>query len=131
MAFLIAYHDEIEHWDTRATRTLIVDRFLWPTIYKDIHKYVKSCDDFQRMARIPKYYSGSRASLKSLFDVFLIDSTGPLPTTLCENKNLLVCVEYVTGWPVARPTPTDTASEVNYFVKEHMFMRFGRPRLFV
>lgn len=83
---LHAYHDEIGHWDVKATRTLIADRFWWSSMYKDVHEYVITCDGCQRMARILKYYSGLKAPLTSLFEVFSIDFAGPLPVTPRGNK---------------------------------------------
>ena len=71
------------------------------------------------------------APLTSLFDVFSIDFAGPLPTTPCGNKHLLVCVEHLTGWPIACPIPTATAAEVIAFVEEQVIIPFGRPRVIV
>ena len=98
-------------------------------MYKEIQDYVKTCEDCQKMTSIPKYYSGLRAPLTSLFDVFSINFAGPLPTTPRGNKHLLVCVEHLTGWPIVCPTPTATAAEVIAFVEEQVIMPFGRPRV--
>lgn len=40
-------------------------------------------------------------------------------------------MEHLTGWPIAYPTPTATASEVLDFVEKNIILPFGMPRLFV
>ena len=131
MSILQTYHDEIGHWDRNSTRTMLTDRFWWPSMYKEVHDYVKTCEDCQKMTRIPRYYSGLRTPMTSLFDVFSIDFAGPLPTTPRGNKHLLICVEHLTGWPIVCPTPTATASEVITFVDDRIILPFGKPRVIV
>ena len=99
-AILKHYHDEIGHWDAKSTAKLVMKRFWWPDVYKEIGRYVKSCEDCQRMGSLPAYRSALKTPLTTLFDVFSIDFAGPLPTSRTGNKYMLVCVEHLTGWPI-------------------------------
>ena len=128
---LTSYHDEIGHWDSRSTKRFIADRFWWPSMYKDIFEYVKTCEDCQKMNAIPKYRTALRTPITSLFDVFSIDFAGPFNTTPRGNKHLLVCMEHLTGWPIVCPTPTATAAEVINFVEDQIILPFGHPKTIV
>ena len=56
-----------------------------------------------------------------LFHIWLIDFTGPLPLTSTGKKYLIVAVEHMTRWPVARASPSaDSGVAVT-------FARLGKP----
>nr|GEX31919.1 reverse transcriptase domain-containing protein [Tanacetum cinerariifolium] len=75
--------------------------FYWPTIYRDAHDLVKSCDACQRP------FSSSRG-----------------------NKYILVAVDYLSKWVKAKALPTNDARVVCKFLKS-LFARFGTPRAII
>lgn len=106
---LHAYYDEIEHCDKEATLRFVSIRFWWPTMYHEIHKYVKSCDICQIFAPSPKYKSSLRTHISSLLDVFSIYFVGTLPVTKIRNLYVLVALEHLIGWPITHAIKDATA----------------------
>nr|GEZ07482.1 hypothetical protein [Tanacetum cinerariifolium] len=72
--------------------------FYWPTIYRDAHDLVKSCDACQRQGKI-----------------------------LQRNKYILVVIDYLSKWVEVKALPTNDARVVCKFLK-YLFARFGTPR---
>lgn len=50
--------------------------------------------------------------LTGLSDTFSIDFAGTFPVSPTGETYLIVAVEYLTGWPIARATKYDTSDEV-------------------
>ena len=90
-------HDSVGHWDSATTRKMIMARYWWPQVGKDVFRYVKTCDTCQRMSKLPPYPTKLTKPITSLFEVFSIDFAGPFPETQRSYKHLLVCVEHLTG----------------------------------
>ena len=121
------FHDSIGHWDGQTSRQFITERFWWPRVVGDMHHHVKSCRGCQHVKPVPKYHKTLRTPLTGLFDTFSIDFAGPLVPGPDGERYLLVAVEHLTGWPMARATLSDTADVVETFVKEEILRPFGPP----
>nr|GEY00080.1 reverse transcriptase domain-containing protein [Tanacetum cinerariifolium] len=78
--------------------------FFWPTIYKDAHDLVKSCDSCQHFM-------------------------GPFPS-LRGNRYILVAVDYLSKWVEAKVLPTNDARVVVKILKS-LFTRFRTPRAII
>nr|GEU42275.1 reverse transcriptase domain-containing protein [Tanacetum cinerariifolium] len=76
--------------------------FFWPTIYRDAHDMIKSCDTY---------------------------FVGPFPSSK-GNKYILVAVDYLSKWIEAKALPTNDAQVVVKFLKS-LFSRFGTPRAII
>nr|GEV02488.1 hypothetical protein [Tanacetum cinerariifolium] len=75
--------------------------FFWPTIYRDAHDLVKSCDSYPHFM-------------------------GPFSSSR-RNRNILVVVDYLSKWLEAKALPTNDARVVVKFLKS-LFAQFGTPR---
>nr|GEV57106.1 reverse transcriptase domain-containing protein [Tanacetum cinerariifolium] len=78
--------------------------FFWPTIYKDAHDLVKSCDSCQHFM-------------------------GPFPSSR-GNRYILVAVDYLSKGIEAKALPINDARVVVKFLKS-LFARFGTPRAII
>ncbi|XP_015583460.2 uncharacterized protein LOC107262404 [Ricinus communis] len=106
--------------------------FHWPSLFKDVHQHVKSCDQCQRTSNISKRNEMPLNNIleAELFDVWGIDFMGPFPSSY-RNRYILVDVDYVSKWVEAITTLTNDAQVVNKFFKKNIFPRFGVPRVLI
>lgn len=94
----------ISHLGVRATQKLIASRFVWPSMKKEIAKFVKSCVSCQssKIHRHTVAPLGSFDLPKCRFSHIHIDLVGPLPPSNgC--TYLLTVVDRFTRWPRRYP----------------------------
>ncbi|KAJ9544217.1 hypothetical protein OSB04_023924 [Centaurea solstitialis] len=105
--------------------------FYWPTILKDAHTLIKSCDACQRAGNITKkdVMPQQSISVSEVFDVWVIDFMGPFPGSK-GNKYILVAVDYVSKWAEAKASPINDAKVVVDFVKS-LVCRYGSPKAII
>ncbi|GJY43248.1 reverse transcriptase domain-containing protein [Tanacetum coccineum] len=105
--------------------------FYWPTIYRDAHDMVKSCDSCQRQGKISQKDEMPQNAIQvcEIFDVWGIDFMGPFPSSR-GNKYILVAVDYLSKWVEAKALPTNDARVVVKFLKS-LFARFGTPHAII
>nr|GEY73586.1 reverse transcriptase domain-containing protein [Tanacetum cinerariifolium] len=103
----------------------------WPTIYRDAHNLVKSCDICQRQGKISQRDEMPRNVIQvcEIFDVWGIDFMGPFPSPR-GNKYILVAVDYLSKCVEAKALPTNDARVVVKFLK-CLFARFETPRAII
>nr|GEV87539.1 reverse transcriptase domain-containing protein [Tanacetum cinerariifolium] len=103
----------------------------WPTIYRDAHDLVKSCDACQRQGKISQRDKMPQNSIQvcDIFDVWGIDFMGPF-SSLRGNKYILVVVDYLSKWVEAKALPTNNARVVCKILKS-LFARFRTPRAII
>ncbi|GJR21873.1 reverse transcriptase domain-containing protein [Tanacetum coccineum] len=105
--------------------------FFWPTIYRDAHAMIKSCDTCQRQGKISQRDEMPQNVIQvcEIFDVWGIDFMGPFPSSR-GNKYILVAVDYLSKWVEAKALPTNDARVVVKFLKS-LFARFGNSRAII
>nr|GEV27941.1 reverse transcriptase domain-containing protein [Tanacetum cinerariifolium] len=101
--------------------------FYWPTIYRDAHDLIKSCDACQRQGKFLQRYEMPQNSIQvcEIFDVWGIDFMGPFMSSQ-GNKYILVAIDYLLKWVEEKALPTNDARVVCKFLKS-LFARFGTP----
>jgi hypothetical protein len=106
--------------------------FYWPTLFQDAREYVLRCDKCQRTGNISRRHEMPLNGILEveLFDVWGIDFMGPFPSS-CNNKYILVAVDYVSKWVEAIPSPTADSAVVRKLFKNIIFPRFGVPRVVI
>ncbi|XP_039129088.1 uncharacterized protein LOC120265278 [Dioscorea cayenensis subsp. rotundata] len=116
----------------RTTAKILQSGFYWPTLFKDAHVFVTSCDRCQRMGNISKRNEMTLKNMLEveLFDVWGIDFMGPFPLSY-NNKYILLAVDYVSKWVEAIATHTNDGKVVCNFLQKFIFTRFGVPRAIV
>lgn len=76
-----------------------------------------------------KYRLALRDSLISLSTTLLIDFTKALLITSRRKRFPLVCVDHITGRPIACSTTTATFSQVTALMRQYVVLSFGSPRV--
>nr|GEU41918.1 reverse transcriptase domain-containing protein [Tanacetum cinerariifolium] len=102
------------HHSSNLTAKKVFDAsFFWPTIYRDAHDMIKSCDTCQRQGKISQRDEMPQNAIQvcEIFDVWGIDFMGPFPSSK-GNKNIIVAVNYLSKWVEAKVLPTNDARVV-------------------
>lgn len=120
------------HFASANTARKILDAgYWWPTIHKDVHQFVRSCDACQRTGKPLHSRHHQLTSILPLapFEKWGIDFIGPItPVTKGRrNRYILLATDYCTKWVEAKPTTKNDARTVAKFLYEQIFCRFGPP----
>ncbi|GKF26815.1 reverse transcriptase domain-containing protein, partial [Tanacetum coccineum] len=105
--------------------------FFWPTIYRDAHAMIKSCDTCQHQGKLLQRDEMPQNAIQvcEIFDVWGIDFMGPLSSSR-GNKYILVAIDYLSKRVEAKALPINDARVVVKFLK-YLFARFGTPRAII
>ena len=126
---LKGYHDGPGggHRSTRAMLPVIQQKYYWPTILSDVHKYVLQCPrceqrnaGFLGKAPIQENYQATRP-----FQKMSIDFMTGLPTTDRGNTVLLTAICCFTRWVELIPLPDRSAKGVAEALTRRIFFRHG------
>ena len=88
------------HYGATYTAKRVFDvGFYWPTIFRDAHEFVRSCDSCQRTGNISSRNETPQNPIQvvEIFDIWGIDFMGPFPMSR-GNRYILVAVDYVSKW---------------------------------
>ena len=116
----------------RTTAKVLQSGFYWPSLFKDAHRFVSTCDKCQRMGNISRKDEPPMHPILEveLFDLWGIDFMSPFPASY-NNLYILLAVDYVSKWVEAIPTRTNDAKVVAQFLRSNIFSRFGTPRALI
>ena len=135
-------HSILDHFHTlpcgghfggqRTAAKVLQSGFYWPSLFKDAHRFVSTCDKCQRMGNISRKDEPPMHPILEveLFDLWGIDFMGPFPA-LYNNLYILLAVDYVSKWVEAIPTRTNDAKVVAQFLHSNIFSRFGTPQALI
>ncbi|KAH9263507.1 transposon Tf2-3 polyprotein [Batrachochytrium salamandrivorans] len=124
------YHTSLAHLKYGSIIDLLLRRFWWPSMKKDLKDFIARCPECQ----LDRSSSGIHAPLPIRpvppvalpFEQWGIDFYGPMAETKSGNKYLITCIDYATRWVLAKPVKDMTESAVSAFLYELM-MTYGAP----
>ncbi|KAH9267454.1 hypothetical protein BASA83_009993 [Batrachochytrium salamandrivorans] len=124
------YHTSLAHLKYGSIIDLLLQRFWWPSMKKDLKDFIARCPECQ----LDRSSSGIHAPLPIRpvppvalpFERWGIDFYGPMAETKSGNKYLITCIDYATRWVLAKPVKEMTESAVSAFLYELM-MTYGAP----
>ena len=117
------------HLGKDKTAHRILQRFYWPTLYRDVAELCRTCEDCQKTA----YCKTQRAPLIPLpimeepFQRIAMDIVGPLPRSRSGKRYILVVCDYATRYPEAVPLRSIDAEHVAEELVV-LFSRVGVPK---
>ena len=116
----------------KTAHKILQSGFYWLTILKDHFKWVKLCDQCQRMGNISKRHEMPLHGILvvQLFDVWGIDFMGPFPYSF-GNMYMLLAVDYVSKWVEATSCPKNDPNTVMGFLQRNILSRFGTLRTII
>ena len=116
------------HMGKNKTARRILQRFYWPSLYKDVAQFCKSCEECQKTSprRVKQAPLISLPIMDEPFARIAMDIVGPLPRSRSGNRYILVICDYGTRYPEAIPLRSIDAEHVaEELVK--LFARVGVP----
>ena len=122
-------HPTAGHAGRIKTLFRLSSRVYWPSMRKDVFKYVQQCLSCQQF----KYNNFSTSSPMQLhiitkpWHTIGIDIMGPFPPTLRQKRFLLVIVDYFTRWIEIFALRQTTATDVVNILINEIFCRYGFP----
>ena len=97
---------------------------------KHIQAYVGSCSLCQReKMQADKYQLQTTEIPKRGFAKLSADLIVELPTSHYSNKNILVMVDHLTGWPITEAIPEKEATTVDNAIFEKLILEYGAPEV--
>jgi len=116
------------HLGKEKTSRRVLQRFYWPTLYRDVSEFCKTCGVCQKASR----YKGKKAPLIPLpiidvpFKRIAMDIVGPLPRSRSGYPYILVVCDYATRYPEAVAIKSIEAGRIaEELIK--LFARVGVP----
>ena len=103
-----------EHMGKTKTARRILQRFYWPTLYKDVAEFCKACSKCQKASprRVKRAPLIPLPVIDEPFSRIAMDIVGPLPHSHSGNKYILVICDYATRYPEAIPLRSTNAEHV-------------------
>jgi hypothetical protein len=126
------HHDSIWAGHLRGPQTYarIAQIYWWPNMQREVNQWVAGCQECGSRKARPREVIPPLRSLRggAVGDRWALDVAGPLPTTDGGQRFVIVALEYVTRYAVARTCMRHTAEDVAEFLLEEVVLRFGSFR---
>ena len=117
------------HLGKKKTAARIMRRFYWPTLFRDVADYCRSCTRCQKSSRrrVPRAPMIPLPVISEPFERIAMDVVGPLPRSRSGHRYVLVICDYGTRYPEAIPMKTVDAEAVAEELLK-LFTRVGIPK---
>ena len=117
------------HLGKTKTADRVRQRFYWPSLFKDVEEFCRSCGECQKCStrRGPRAPMVPLPVMEEPFQRIVMDVAGPLPRSRSGNRYILVVCDYATRYPEAFALKSVDAENVAEALMT-MFSRVGVPK---
>ncbi|CAF4416553.1 unnamed protein product [Rotaria sp. Silwood2] len=129
------YHDTAAngaHFGRDKTIHKIKQRYFWPSMYKDINNYVKSCIPCAQSNPRRQNNPGKLRPIQppeGVWQLVSMDFHGPInPTSRRGNKYIICLTDILSKFVVTKAVRDNSAQTAAKFLKEDIISKFGTPR---
>ena len=123
-------HNKFGHFGVQKTYSLIKKYYFWPKMMRHIQAHVSSCSLCRREnLQADKYQLQTTEIPDQPFAKVGIDLIVELDTSHSGNKNILVVVDHLTGFPIAVPIKNKEASTVVEAFYEKVVLEYSAPHI--
>ena len=123
-------HDHFSHFRIGKTYSLIKRYYYWPKMIKHIQDHVNSCLLCQReKMQADKYQLQTMEIPGRAFAKVSVDLIVELPTSYYLNKSIVVMVDHLTEWPIAKAIPNKEATTVTNAIFKKLILEHGVPEV--
>eukprot|EP00253_Pinus_taeda_P027185 PITA_27185 len=119
--------------DTTAHK-IIHAGYYWPTLFRDTHKYVRKCLNFQTSSgrQRKSAFPLQPVNIEQPFEQWGLAIIGEInPPSSKQHKYILTATDYFTKWVEAIPLKTANSEEIIEFIDQFIITRFGVPTALV
>ena len=122
-------HPTAGHAGRIKTLFRLSSRVFWPTMRKDVFKYVQACSSCQqyKYRNLPTSPPMQLHIVTQPWHTIGIDIMGPFPPTFRQKKYLLVIVDYFTRWIEIFALRQTTATDIVNILINEVICRYGVP----
>ncbi|CAF1301583.1 unnamed protein product [Adineta ricciae] len=122
-------HPTAGHAGRFKTLYRLSSRVYWPSMRKDVFKYVQTCLTCQQYKydNSPKTHPMQLHTVLQPWHTIGIDIMGPFPPTFRQKRFLLVVVDYFTRWVELFALRQTTATHIANIIIDEIICRYGAP----
>lgn len=120
---------QLSHPSGKATAQLVCQRYVWPSMHKDIVQWARNCVPCQR-AKVGRHVKSTPLFFlepDQRFDHIHMDIVGPLPE-IEGYKYLVTMIDRFSRWPEAVPAKDTSAGTITKIFFGNWIARFGCPK---
>lgn len=118
------------HFAEEKTRERILRRWWWPTIRRDVHQWVRACEDCAAAGRGKRRSFGTLSPIQPVlrpFERIAIDTVDVVTGGQAEFPYCLTVVDYCTRYAMAIPLRNKTARDIAQALVDRVIAYFGPP----
>ena len=107
----------------------IRQKYFWKRLYSDVYEYQRSCDKCQRASHYhPPKPPLHPLPIPHLFERLHLDYLGPLRTSSCGKKWILLVIDGYSGWTECFPLENSDAITTAKIFYQEVITRYGCPK---